>query len=312
MPTSKDVPVTVIGGFLGAGKTTLVNRLIPAIDRRVGVLVNDFGELAIDQRLIVAAEDDVVALANGCICCSMRDGVMSTVYQVLEREDPPEHLVVEASGVSDPRSLADLFLEAEKVGTVRLDALIGVADAGRFDATDRLARAQVQAADLVVLNKIDTVDADRRAAIESTLREIAPAARIVPATYGDVPVQILLGARADQVRRAGHVHDVVDASRFESYGFERDEPVSFRTILPVLKDLPPTIYRAKGTLHLAEREGKEILVQVVGRRVWVKTLGPHPSPRTALAFIAERGTVEWEALAARLVGSSHGAAGRLG
>ncbi len=302
MTAPRDVPVTVIGGFLGAGKTTLVNRLIPAIDRRVGVLVNDFGELSIDQRLIVAAEDDVVALSNGCICCSMRDGVMSTVYRVLEREDPPEHLVVEASGVSDPRSLADLFLDAERVGTVRLDALIGVADAGRFDATDRLARAQVQASDLVVLNKVDTVDAARRAEVEAELRSIAPAARIVEARYGDVPVPILLGARAEQMRRLGHVHDGVDAARFESWGFERDEAISFRTILPVLKDLPPTIYRAKGTLHLAEREGKEIGVQVVGRRVWVKTLGDDPSPRTALAFIAERGTVDWDALAARLVG----------
>jgi G3E family GTPase len=302
LPT--DVPVTVVGGFLGAGKTTLVNRLIPAIDRRVGVLVNDFGELAIDQRLIVAADDDVVALSNGCICCAMRDGVMSTVYQVLEREDPPEHLVVEASGVSDPRSLADLFIDAERVGTVRLDALIGVADAGRFDPTDRLARAQVQAADLVVLNKIDTVDDARREEVEAAVREAAPHARVVPASYGNVPVPILLGARADQMRKLGHVHGI-DASRFESWSYVRDDPVSFRHILPVLKDLPRTIYRVKGTLNLEERPNKDIVVQVVGRRLWVKTLGDTDAPRTALAFIAERGTVDREALDARLSGSGH-------
>lgn len=299
---ASDVPVTVIGGFLGAGKTTLVNRLIRDLEgRRVGVLVNDFGELAIDQRMIVAAEEDVVSLANGCICCSMRGGVMSTVYQLLERDDAPEHLIVEASGVSDPRSLAEIFIEAEKIGTVRLDALISVVDTERFDHTDNLARAQVQATDLVVLNKTDLVDRSRIDAVTENIRALSPDVRIVETVEGAVPVELLIGGGATALREAGPIHGV-DASRFETWTYERKRPFEYRKLLPRLTSLPSAIYRAKGVLSLVEREGKEIVVQIVGKRLWLKTLGEWTEDRakTSLVVIGEKGEVDFDALANEL------------
>lgn len=298
-----DVPVTVVGGFLGAGKTTLVNHLLASFsgERRVGVLVNDFGDLEVDKRLIVAERDDVVSLANGCICCSMRGSVMSTVYEVLERDDPPEHLVVEASGVSDPRAIAELFIDAERLGTVRLDGLIGVVDAANFDPDDELTRAQVQATDLIVLNKIDSVDEDRRASLQTVLAALAPGARIVEASYGRVPHTVLLGTGGQTMRELGHVEGI-DSSAFETWTYEQPRPSSFRELIPALRDLPRTIYRAKGVLNLVEREGKEILVQIVGRRLWVKTVGAWTpeEARTALVFIAAANTVDHSTLAARL------------
>ena len=120
---------TIISGFLGAGKTTLLNHVLTScVDRKVGVLVNDFGSIGIDNELIVGVEDDVISLVNGCICCTIKNDVVQGVLRLLEREDAPTHIIVETSGVSDPGTVAQTFLDLQRQGHLRLDGVVAVVD----------------------------------------------------------------------------------------------------------------------------------------------------------------------------------------
>ena len=124
-PRQDAVPLTILTGFLGAGKTTLLNRIL-ARDHglRVAVLVNDFGSLNIDAELVVGVEEDVISLANGCICCTIRDDLTETVRRVLDRPEKPEYLLLEASGIADPAGIAMTFVDSELRERVRLDSII--------------------------------------------------------------------------------------------------------------------------------------------------------------------------------------------
>src|SRR5262245_23000440 len=156
------IPFTVIGGFLGAGKTTLLNRLLAgATARRFAVLVNDFGALDVDGRLVAAHGGDTVALANGCLCCSIGDSLAETVLRLLERADRFDHIVVEASGVADPGRIADLAVLEPRVIRDGGAAVVAAWDV-RARAADRRVGdtvvRQVKAADLLVLNKVDIAE----------------------------------------------------------------------------------------------------------------------------------------------------------
>src|SRR5688572_19939366 len=161
--TSRVTPVTLVAGFLGAGKTTLVKHLLQADHGlNLGVVVNDFGSINIDGDLIreVQGETQTVRLTNGCICCSIRGDLLETVVQLTAQPDAPQHIVVEASGVSDPLQLVQTFMLPELVPITRLDGVIAVADAAEIAVTlqggsAELASRQISAADLVVMNKID-------------------------------------------------------------------------------------------------------------------------------------------------------------
>ncbi len=295
------IPVTVLGGFLGAGKTTIVNDLLRALaDRRVAVVVNDFGEIDIDGGLIAAVHDDVMTLTNGCICCSIRDSVASTVMRLAERSDRPDHVVIEASGASEPGALAETFIELERVGYMRVDGLVSVIDADAFDPDDPhfgpLTRAQVKQADLLVMMKLDLVDEARAEQVRAAVRRLHPDARIVD--RADVSTEILLGLRDDALPRIAGDQGIDEAPRpaaatFRTGHLRIDRPVSFRTVLPALGRLPAAVVRAKGWLNLLERPGDRIAVHVVGRRVHVRTIDrwadhPNETPRTELVFIGAR------------------------
>ncbi len=161
----KRVPVTLIGGVLGAGKTTLLNRLLAEADgRRLVVLVNDVGDIAVDAALIASATDDVIELTNGCICCSMTDGLGAALEELRQLGDPPDQIIVELSGVAEPARVAPWA----STSGFRLEAIVVCVDAERIDrqVTDRwlsdTVKAQLRAADLIVLTKTDLVDAQPR------------------------------------------------------------------------------------------------------------------------------------------------------
>src|SRR5260370_2636891 len=124
------VPLTIIGGFLGSGKTSLVNHVLHHSDgRRVAVLVNDFGSINIDDKLIVAVEGETISLANGCVCCTIRDDLLREVIKVLERDPLPDHIVIETSGVSRPVAVAETFLSPAAQGLVDVHNMISLIDA---------------------------------------------------------------------------------------------------------------------------------------------------------------------------------------
>ena len=156
------IPVTILTGFLGAGKTTLLNRILTGNHGlRVAVLVNDFGSINVDADLVVGLEDDVMSLANGCVCCSIRDDLIETVEAVLARPEKPEYIVLEASGVSDPSSIAMTFTDQRFRDMIRLDSIMCLVDAEQLFAAPEqmeLKLRQIAFSDMVILNKVDLVD----------------------------------------------------------------------------------------------------------------------------------------------------------
>ncbi len=187
------VPVTILTGFLGAGKTTLLNRLLTGEHGlRVAVLVNDFGSLNIDADLVVGVDErEVVSLANGCVCCTIRDDLVEAVAKVLDRPEAPEHVVLEASGVADPAGIAMTFLDSVRRERLRIDSIICFIDASQvFTAPDQeqLKLWQIACSDMVVLNKTDLVDAGDVARIRAWLDGHFHRYRLIEAAYGDVPL----------------------------------------------------------------------------------------------------------------------------
>ena len=240
-------PVTVLTGFLGAGKTTLLNRILNGDHgMKVGVLVNDFGSINIDADLVVDVDSDVISLANGCVCCSIRDDLSEALIQIIERPERPEYIVLEASGVAEPTGIALTFVDDDSlIDRVRLDSIICVVDAEQvFAAPEQMELKiwQVATADMLILNKTDLVGREQIERVRGWLDDHLHRYRLLEARRCDVPLEVLLGVgrfhpghlepdRADHSpgctdpgrgheRHAGHDH------RFESWSYETDRPFS--------------------------------------------------------------------------------------
>jgi len=189
--------VTVLTGPLGAGKTTLLNHIMTQVHgRRFAVIVNEFGALGIDGDLVVGADEDVITLANGCVCCTVRGDLVATITALVARGDARDGIIVETTGLADPAPVAQTFFASPVMdASVRLDAIVTVVDAhhllaqlGDVAQTER----QIAAADLVLVNKVDLVGADRLAQIEVRVRAINRFADVHCTDHARLPVDILL------------------------------------------------------------------------------------------------------------------------
>ena len=330
-----EIPVTILSGSLGAGKTTLLNHLLEhAGEASIAVLVNDMGEINVDAELVSGQKQglagDVTELSNGCICCELRGDLERAVMR-LASEREFDHLVVEASGISEPGPVAKLFTRGKASARYVVDSVVTVIDARQFydafggdgvverrgtddDDTRPLSDLlveQVELANLVVLNKRDLVGEAELATVEELVAELRPDAEIVTTSYSALDPETLLGRElydpgtaaeaagwrqalaetADEDEEAGHAHDhdhshdgddshdhaghshPEEAYGVTSFVYRRRRPFHPERLAELLRDLPESVVRSKGTLWVAGRELNLVLGQA-GPSTHVEAAGP--------------------------------------
>jgi G3E family GTPase len=273
------IPVTVLTGYLGAGKTTLLNRILTEPHgKRYAVIVNEFGEVGIDNDLVVGADEEVFEMNNGCICCTVRGDLIRIMDGLMKRKGKFDAIIVETTGLADPAPVAQtFFVDQDVADAARLDAVVTVADAKWL--SERLkdapeAKNQVAFADVILLNKTDLVSEDQLAAVEGQIRALNPSAKLHRTQRCAVPIEDVIGQGAFDLDRIievepafleeGHHHH--HDGDIQSLSARIDGPVDPEKFMPWISNLTqvkgPDILRCKGIVSFPD-EPKRFVFQGV-------------------------------------------------
>jgi G3E family GTPase len=291
MPALNQIPVTVITGYLGSGKTTLLNRILTGTHgKRYAVIVNEFGEVGIDNDLIVNAEEEIFEMNNGCICCTVRGDLIRILGGLMRRSARMDGIIVETTGLADPAPVAQTFFVDEDVRRrTKLDAIVTVVDAKHLlGEIDRAPEAQEQLgfADIVLLNKTDLVTADDLASVEARIRRINPYAGIHRTERCDVDLAQVLGRDAFNLDRVLEIepgflteaHDHEHDDEISSLSLTADRPLDPERFVPwiqkVAQEIGTDILRMKGILAMKDDDqrfvvqGVHMLLEGGSQRPW--------------------------------------------
>ncbi|MBD0865198.1 MAG: GTP-binding protein [Rhodobacteraceae bacterium] len=263
------VPILAVGGFLGSGKTSLINNLLRQADgRRIVVFVNDFGTLNIDYDLIETVSTDRIALSNGCVCCTLNDDLIRLIARFCETVRP-DMFVIEASGVADPRALDTSLVSLQQVGLTHMRRRIYVIDADQFGRLDYADTEDIvdhaAASDLVVLNKSDLVHAVRLRDIEMLLQRSAPAAAVLRTSHGEIALESvaepegIINRSKGTIPKHQNVHDLYETCAFKDFPHLSNQRFQDLTTL-----LTTTCLRAKGIVYFEGAPNVSVHLQIVG------------------------------------------------
>ena len=297
------IPILLVSGFLGAGKTTLVNDILRNPDgRRIAAVVNDFGAIDVDADLLSLSADGVVSLANGCICCSLQGDLMRTLAGLVRRCPAPDAIVIETSGASDPAEIVRSLLDPVVYAATPLDTVVTVVDARHladrpalFD--DPLWRSQVGAADFCVLAKADLVDEAERAAVRAGLARRKPPHLTFEAGDALVSTRLFFSGETPAREPPAPISRFSAAEeRFETVSWTTGTPLSLAAFQAAIGRLAPRLLRAKGFVTFDHDPGRPMLFQLVGARATIAPteVAARGDAKARLVLIAETGRLDLE------------------
>ena len=270
------IPITIITGYLGAGKTTLLRRIADKSGKKIAILMNEFGEIAIDSKVVEGKNIEMTELAGGCVCCSLSGEFEAAIAEILEKVNP-EWIVVETTGVAEPAALAHDVVE--NIAGVRLDSIVTVVDGDaliRFPNLGHTGREQIELADLVIVNKIDLIGKEKCEKLIFGIKGLNDRAEIVSTIDCKVPLSMLFGIERSRAEKPHNSHKV-DFEYFDFIGGK----MSHKMFLEFLGKLAPEIYRSKG--FVLTDKGSFLMNYVAGRH----TLEKFDCQKTEIVFIGK-------------------------